>query len=117
LDKNEDWDKPEEIGAALGATYVIFIDLHKFTLFEPDSPNLFRGRAEAMVSVVELDENQDGEQIYSQEVTSQYPLSMARSTSEVTYSTFKRQYLGRLSEEIGRMFYEYYNGDDIIDVI
>jgi hypothetical protein len=115
MDKNEDWDKPEEIGAALGATYVISIDLRKFTLFEPDSPNLFRGRAEAMVSVVAMDENQEGGEIYAQEVASQYPLDMARSTSEVTHSKFKRQYLVRLSEDIGRLFYEHYEGEGMRD--
>ena len=52
-----------------------------------------------------------------EEIISKFPLQAARSTSEVTYSNFKQLYLARLSEEIGRLFYEYYNGDDIPDAI
>ena len=65
----------------------------------------------------EIDEDGYGEQIYTKELLSQWPLRAPRSTSEVTYSTFKQQYMGRLSEEIGRLFYEYYNGDDIPEAI
>lgn len=115
LDRNDDWDKPEEIGAALNVSYVVFIDLNKFSLYEGNSHNLYRGRAEALVSVVEMDENGDGEQIYNKDIISQYPLAVPRSTSEVSLSTFRAQYMTRLAEEIGRLFYEYYNGDDVLD--
>ena len=117
LDKNDDWDKPEEIGEAFNAKYVIFIDLHKYNLYEKHSSTLYRGRAEAIVSVVEMDDNGDGQRIYDKEVTSKYPLAAPRPTSEVTYSTFRRQFLSRLSEDIGRLFYEWYNGSDLGDVI
>ena len=117
LDQNSDWDKPEEIGAELNVTYVVYIDLHKYTLYEPDSQNLYRGQAEAVVSVYQMDELGDGEKVYSKAITSEYPLRAPRSTGEVTYSTFRKQYLARLSEEIGRLFYEYYNGDDIPDAV
>lgn len=115
LDENDNWDKPEDIGAALGVTYVIYVDLHTFNLYEENSSNLFRGQAEAVIGVTKIDESGDGEKIYSKEITSKYPLSVPRSTYEVSYETFMRQYLSRLSEEIGRLFYEYYNGDDIPD--
>ena len=94
---------------------MIYIDLHKFSLYEPGNQQLFRGRAEALVSVIEVDENGDGEKIYTKELTSIFPLAVARSTYDVAYSRFKREYLSRLSEEIGRLFYEHYNGDDIPD--
>jgi hypothetical protein len=117
LDRNSDWDQPEEIGAAFNATHVIYIDLHEYSLFEENSSNLYRGRAEALVSVIEMDEDGEGDRIYSKEITSRYPLSMPRSQSEVTFSVFRRQYLSRLSEDIGRLFYEWYNGDDIPDAV
>jgi len=117
LDKHEDWDKPEEIGAAFQTSYVIYIDLHKYSLYEENSANLYRGRAEALVSVFEMDESGEGEKIYTKEITSAYPLAAPRSTSEVTYARFKKEYLSRLSEEIGRLFYEHYNGDDMADAI
>jgi len=117
LDKNDDWDKPDEIAEATGATHVIFIDVHKYNLFEENSHELFRGRAEVLVSVFKVQKGDQAEKIYTKEITSLYPLSVARPTTEISYDRFRRQYLGRLSEEIGRLFYEYYNGDDMADVI
>ncbi len=117
MDKNPNWDEPEEIARAFGVTYLVYIDLKKYTLYEKNSQNLYRGRAEAMVSVYEIDEAGDGERIYSKEILSKYPIRAPKSTYEVTYSTFRRLYLTRLSEEIGRLFYEWYNGDDIPDAV
>ena len=113
LDEHPNWDKPEEIGAAFDATYVVYIDLNKFSLYEKGSQNLYRGRAEAMVSVFEMDDDGTGEKIYSKDITSAFPTAIPRSTQDITYSRFKREYLEVLSEEIGRLFYEYYNGDDM----
>jgi hypothetical protein len=115
LDENADWDEPAEIGSALGVDYVIYIDLEKYSLYEEGSAELYRGRAEGLVSVFEVDEDGEGERIYTKEIHSKFPLLAPRATTEVSYPTFKRQYLTRLSEEIGRLFYEYYNGDDIPD--
>lgn len=117
LDKHDDWDKPDEIGEATGATHVIFVDVHKYNLFEENSHELFRGRAEVLVSVFKIQKGDQGEKIYTKEITSLYPLSAPRATSEISYDRFRRQYLGRLSEEVGRLFYEYFNGDDMADVI
>jgi hypothetical protein len=116
LDEHDDWDRPEEIGAAFGVDYVIHIDLLKFSIFEEHSSHLYRGRSEAIVSVIQMDEDgEEGEKVFSIDVNSKYPLLTARDTHEVTQSSFKRQYLSRLSEEIGRKFYEHYVADDIMD--
>lgn len=116
LDQHDDWDRPEEIGEAFRCRYVVYIDLLSFSLYEESSSQLYRGRSEAVVSVTEVDpETGDGEKIFSKEVLSRFPIHAPRSTAEVTYSSFKREYLSRLSEEVGRLFYEHYNGDDVVD--
>jgi hypothetical protein len=117
LDRNPDWDRAEEVGEALDATYVVFIDLHKYSLYAENSSVLYQGSAEALISVYEMSEDGEGEKIYSKDFSNKYPLAVPRSTSETTYTNFKREFLSRLSEEIGRHFYEYYNGDDIGAVI
>lgn len=117
LDENPEWDKADEIGRAFNATYVIHIDLNDYSLYEEHSSTLYRGRADAMVSVYQIDDDGYGEQIYSKELISQFPLRAPRATTEVSFSNFKQEYMTRLSEEIGRLFYEYYNGDDIPDAI
>ena len=114
LDRNPNWDTPAEIGAAFKTTYVVHIELSDYSLYEESSSELYRGRTEALVTVWEMDESkEDGEPIFSKDVTSVYPLGVPRSAYDTTYSAFKQEYLQRLSDEIGRLFYEYYNGDDI----
>ena len=118
LDENADnWDEPSEIGRALHVKYVVYIDLESFNLWEEHSHDLLRGHAEGLVSVFEIgdDGEEGGEKIFTKEITSRFPLAAPRAATDVSYATFKQQYLSRLSEEIGRLFYEHYNGDDISD--
>jgi hypothetical protein len=104
IDEHPDWDEPDEIGKAVGATHVVYIDLTSFTLYEENSHELYRGRSEG-----------DGEQTYSKELISRYPLAAPRDSSDISRAQFQLQYLARISEEIGRLFYEHYNGDDMSD--
>lgn len=116
IDENKDYDEPEEIGLGVGATHLIYIDLTQFTIYEENSQDLYRGRSEAFVTVYELDKKEGtGEQVYSKEMISRFPLAVPRSAQEVSRPAFLMQYLTRLSEEIGRLFYEHYTGDDISD--
>ncbi|MBW3542788.1 MAG: hypothetical protein KY476_21205 [Planctomycetes bacterium] len=115
LDEHPKWETPAEIGEATGASYVVYLELADYGLYEKNSVKLFRGRAEVLVSVWHMNEDGTGEAIYSRDLSSIYPLHMPRSTYETKYTTFKREFLERLSEEIGRLFYEHYHGDDIPD--
>lgn len=113
LDENKDWDKPEEIGSAFDTTYVVYIDLNEFSLREEGAANLYRGRSEAVVSVWKMDEDGTAEKIFSMEKVSKFPQHQPISEAEETYGNFKARYLSRLSDEIGRFFYEYSNADEI----
>ena len=115
IDQNPDWDRVVEIGEAFDATYVISIDLESYSLYEKNSANLYRGRSHAHVRVWEMDEDGDGEKVHEKSLNSIYPLAIPRSTSQESLSTFRRKYLSRLSDEIGWLFYERYNGDDMHD--
>ncbi len=114
MDEHADWERPEEIGEALNATHVIDIELTDFSLYEENSHTLYRGRAEVYVSVIEMDENgSSGEELFATEIDSLFPTLTPRSTEEISFLQFKREYLSRLSEELGWLFYERYNGDKI----
>ncbi|MCH7990072.1 MAG: hypothetical protein IID46_13100 [Planctomycetes bacterium] len=115
MDQNPNWERALEIGEAFGVTYVINVDLEDYSLYERDSPNLYRGRSQVHVQVWEMDDDGEGEKVFERSLNSVYPLAIPRSTSQESLSTFRRKYLSRLSEEIGRLFYEHYNGDDIPD--
>lgn len=113
LEQNKDWDTPDEVGAAFDTTYVIYVDVSDFSLYERDSANLFRGRCEAIVSVYEMKADGSGKRIFQHDLTSAFPTQVPRSASEVSYESFRTEYFLRLSEDIGRMFYPYLRGDEI----
>lgn len=113
LEDNPDWDTPDEIGAEFDVTYVVYLDISDFTLYEQDSRHLFRGRADAIVTVYEMKANGKGKRIFSRDLSSEFPRLAPRSASEVSYDSFRSEYLLRLSEEIGRLFYPHGSGDDV----
>jgi hypothetical protein len=126
LDKNPNWDKPSQVGAAFGVDYVIYVDLNNYTLFEEHSANLYRGQADCIVSVIKMDEvdekerldedvmrTREGESVYSKNIQSRYPEATPVSVDQFSYANFRKMYLTRLSGQIGQLFYESYAGDDI----
>ena len=110
---NPDWDTAAEVGKAFDVNFVVYIDVSDFSLYERDSNTLFRGRCEAIVSVYEMETDGSGDRIFSHDLNSQYPIQVPRSATDVSYDTFRMEYFSRLSDEIGRLFYPYLNGDDI----
>lgn len=112
---NPDWDSAVDVGAEFDVNYVVYVDMSEFSLYEQDSSSLFRGRCEAIVSVYEMDTGGDGQRIFTKDINSIFPTQVPRSASDVSYETFRNEYFFRLAEEVGRLFYPYGNGDDIIN--
>ena len=112
LDEHDDWDKPEEIGHDLEVDYVVFVEISEFGLYEQGSSDLYRGHSETLITVYEMD-NGEGNQIYTKEYVSKFPTLQPVSAADQSYYDFKNHYLSRLSDEIGRHFYEHFAGDDI----
>lgn len=115
MTNNPDWDSPVEIAAEFDVNYVVYVDMSEFSLYEKDSTSLFRGRCEAIVSVYEMATDGEGERIFTKDINSLFPIQVPRSASEVSYETFRNEYFFRLADEIGRLFYPYGNGDDIVN--
>lgn len=107
------WELAEEIGREFKADYVIEIELSTFSLYEGTSTTLYRGRTEADVHVTAVDEGGHGDRIFSKDLDFHFPLRVPRSSTEQELLPFKREYISRLSEKIGWMFHESYNGDTI----
>jgi hypothetical protein len=112
-DQNPDWDNAEEIGREFKADYVIEIELASFSLHEGSSTTLYRGKTEAYIHVVEMDEDGHGERIFTKEIDFVFPLRVPRSSYDQALTSFQKEYLSRLSERIGWLFYERYHGDMI----
>jgi hypothetical protein len=113
-DENPKWERAEEIGRRFRTTYVVEIELADFSLHEGTSTTLFRGHTEAYVHVVKMDSDfSGGERIFSKEVDFVFPTRVPRSSYDVSLIEFQKEYLSRLSERIGFLFYERFNGDMI----
>lgn len=112
-DAHPKWELAEEIGRQFKANYVVEVELSTFSLYEGNSTTLFRGRTEADIHVTEVDEGGRGDRIFSKELDFHFPVRVPRSSTEGELLPFKREYISRLSDKIGWMFYESYNGDTI----
>jgi len=117
-DAHPDWEKAAEIGKAFEADYVIEIELAEFTLHEGSSTTLYRGKCEAYVHVVEMEKidkefTGDGERIFSKELDFAFPTQVPRSSNDQSLTAFQAEYLSRLSERMGFLFYERFSGDMI----
>lgn len=111
LNENPDWDTAEDVGAEFDVTYVVYIDVSDFSLYERDSNSLFRGRCDAIVSVYEMETGGEGRRIFSRDVNSVYPTQVPRSATDVSHDTFRMEYIWRLSDDIGRLFYPWHLAD------
>jgi hypothetical protein len=110
VDQHPDWEVASDIGKAFDATYVIEIELTSFSLYEEgNTTSLYRGKTVGCVHVCDM--KNDGERIFSKEVDFSFPTHVPRSAYDQSLVSFKREYLSRLSEDIGFMFYERYHGD------
>jgi hypothetical protein len=114
LDKNDKWRKTSEIGKHFKVDYVLHIDVKDYSLFEPNSANLYRGRSDIIVNVVKMNESKtDGHVVYTAPVKSYFPTRGPKDSSEMSFAEFRKHYLSELSDEIGRLFYPKETGDDI----
>lgn len=112
-DEHPDWEKAEQIGRAFNATHVIEIELADFSLHEGTSTTLFRGQTEAYIHVTQMDDDGRGQRIFTTELDFTFPTKVPRSSYEQTLPSFHKEYLSRLSERIGYVFYERFEGDMI----
>lgn len=65
-----------------------------------------------MVTVFKM-ENGEGEEIYTKDLDSKYPIHTPVATSDKSFYDFKALYMSRLSEEIGQLSRNSSAGDDI----
>ena len=99
------WDQLnfDEIGKGVGADKVIGIEVANLRL--RDGATLYRGRADVVISVIDVE---SGNIEYSRSLEEfTYPNIAGQYTSETTESKFRKLYLRMLAEEIARSFHRY----------
>ena len=109
------------IGVKFAADYIVLFKFDKFGYLEENSPSLFRGHASYKVVVVEMVDakgspgGKRAKIIYNKPFESKYPGNQPISAEQVgSPDLFKTQYLGRLSQELGRLFIDYRMEDEMI---
>ncbi|TWT76662.1 hypothetical protein CA13_71590 [Planctomycetes bacterium CA13] len=92
-----------EIGKGVKAEKVLGIELRNLRL--RDGATLYRGRADASVTLIDA---ATGEVLYRRDLDEfTYPVSAGQYTSETNETRFRKLYLGMLAQQIGRSFHPY----------
>lgn len=100
-----------QVAEEFKANHVMLIHFSQFTFRENNSPNMFRGRAHANISVTRI-EDEKGEtkfpkKVYTTVITSTYPSNQPLPANDREASTFRLEYVKRVGGEIGRLFHDY----------
>ena len=99
------WDAVDflSVGRGVEAEKVIGIELTGLRL--RDGATLYRGRANVMISVIDV---KSGDIVYQRDLEEfTYPVNAGQYTSETTESRFRKLYLKMLAQKIARIFYPY----------
>ncbi len=110
------WNDVDELAENFDADFIIHVDIDEFDYREPNSPNLLRGKAFGTVSAYEVKEMDGGKralEVFTSEYTSEYPSHMPVSIESESPTVFRKKYLDRIADQIGRFFYNYRAGADI----
>ena len=95
----------EELGKQFDADYVVYVELQRFAISDPASPQLYRGKAAATIQVADV--HQGGDIVWETYVESLYPASRSVPASEISGPKFRQVYVRRLAREIARHFFPY----------
>jgi len=105
-----EWDDFAEVGKAMKSDYVVGIEIKDFKLYQGQT--IYQGRASINVSVHDM--SKGGEVVYEKSLPEiVYPPQGGIPTSEKVEEEFRRQFIGVVSEQVGRLFYGYDHRKDI----
>lgn len=112
VDEN-DWQEFAEVGKAMKSDYVVGIEIEDFKLYQGQT--IYQGRARVTVKVCDM--SKGGETVYKKDIPEiVYPPQGGVPTSEKREEDFRRQFVGVVAEQVGRLFYGYdYRRDVAID--
>jgi len=105
-----EWEKFTEVGKAMKSDYVVGMEIEEFKLYQGQT--IYQGRARVKVTVHDM--NQDGEVVYEKSIPEiVYPPQGGVPTSEKSEEEFRRQFIGVVAEQVGRLFYGYDHRKDV----
>lgn len=100
IEQNPEWEQPDEIAAALDVTFMVYVELNEFSLYEKGSASSYQGGAAGKVSVLEINDEQNFRQTESTHLNSQSEPHRPSTASVGEYASFKERYLTELGTEV-----------------
>ena len=111
----QDWENFKDLGRAVKATRIIYIELDDFDLYK--GKTLYQGRAEINIRVYDMEDN---ERLVFERSLGQvlFPRNSGIPASDKTPQAFESQFVGMLSTQIAEHFYRHTaNADYAIDSV
>lgn len=111
----QDWENFKDLGRAVKATRVIYIELDDFDLYK--GKTLYQGRAEINIRVYDMEDN---DRLVFERSLGQvlFPRNSGIPASDKTPQAFEAQFVGMLSTQIAEHFYRHTaNADYALDSV
>jgi hypothetical protein len=115
----KDTTELDPIGVKFNADYIVLFTFTDYGYREDNSPSLYRGHASYKVVVVEMVSDRNAKRgkrakvIYNRHFESKYPNRPISEDEAGTLEVFKSKYMGRLSQDLTRLFVDYRPEDEI----
>jgi hypothetical protein len=101
----EDWDNFKDLGTAVKATRIVYVELDSFELYK--GTTLYQGDAEVKVTVYSKN-GHDWEEDWSRNVGQVlFPQHAGIPAADKSVSDFQRQYVEVLSTQVATLFYKH----------
>jgi hypothetical protein len=104
----------EEIGQQFDADYVIYLELHSLTLYEPGSGNtLYHGRADVSVHLVNVHDPES--ESFKDDPSYEFPVSKGpQPADDMTPRKFRQDFLTYIAKRLSWNFTAHPIQDDIM---
>lgn len=102
------WQEYTEVGEALEADMIVGVDLETFHIYAGQT--LYQGTS--AISVTVYDMNQNGKAIYEKMLQVKYPPNAPIARDSKPPQQFRREFVGILARQVGKLFYDYDNFED-----
>lgn len=100
----QDWDNFKDLGRAVKATRVVYIELDEFSLYKGST--LYQGNAVVKLSVYDM--NNRDKLIFERNVGQiLFPQNSGIPSADKAVQEFQRQFVEIVSDQIARMFYKH----------
>lgn len=103
IDEN-DSDDYEQLGKAVKADMVVYVDLGHFELFK--GKTVYQGNSDVTVQVFDMEEN--AKLVYEKELGEVlYPVHSGIAVQDKPKSTFQKEFVGVIADQVARNFYKH----------